>query len=197
MAVQALYQCEITGAEITSLLEDDVVIPEEGSLPKYAKTLLSTIEDHLGQIDNLISKASENWSVSRMPIVDRAILRIAVCEMLWIDSVPVSVGINEAVELAKAFGGEDDSARFVNGVLGRISRMERADIEAAVQAQDESMAENEVDGAILADAESAQADQVQVAQMQGDSVEAFQLEDVQDEVKADEIGSSQDVLAGE
>ena len=59
-----------------------------------------------------------------MPMVDRAILRCAVCEMLFVDDVPVKVCINEAVELAKDFGGEDESASFVNGILGNIARSE-------------------------------------------------------------------------
>ena len=62
-----------------------------------------------------------------MPVVDRAILRIAVYEMLYVDEVPVSVAINEAVELAKMYGGEDESSRFVNGVLGRIARAEESE----------------------------------------------------------------------
>ena len=57
-----------------------------------------------------------------MPVVDRALLRLAVYEMVYVDDVPVSVAINEAVELAKIYGGEDESSRFVNGVLGRIAR---------------------------------------------------------------------------
>lgn len=57
-----------------------------------------------------------------MPIVDRSILRLAAYEMMYVDDVPVSVSINEAVELAKDFGGEDESPRFVNGVLGRIAK---------------------------------------------------------------------------
>jgi N utilization substance protein B len=56
-----------------------------------------------------------------MPLVDRAILRLATFEMLYLDDVPCSVSINEAVELAKSFGGEDESSRFVNGVLGKIA----------------------------------------------------------------------------
>ena len=56
-----------------------------------------------------------------MPVVDRAILRLATYEMLYVDTVPISVTISEAVELAKAYGGEDESSRFVNGVLGRIA----------------------------------------------------------------------------
>ena len=63
-----------------------------------------------------------------MPVVDRALLRLAVYEIVYVDDVPVSVAINEAVELAKAYGGEDESSRFVNGVLGRIARtLEGAD----------------------------------------------------------------------
>ena len=57
-----------------------------------------------------------------MPIVDRSILRIATYEILFVEDVPTSVAINEAVELAKDFGGEDESPRFVNGVLGRIAK---------------------------------------------------------------------------
>lgn len=69
------------------------------------------------------SRPSENWSLARMPIVDRSILRLATFEMMYIDDVPTSVTINEAVELAKDFGGEDESHRFVNGILGRIAKM--------------------------------------------------------------------------
>jgi len=122
MAVQALYQSEITGEGIDSVASVDTIIPDDGSLPPYAVELLVNVQSHLEEIDNLISDASENWSITRMPIVDRAILRCAVCEMLYMDDVPVAVCINEAVELAKGFGGEDDSARFANGILGRIAR---------------------------------------------------------------------------
>ena len=81
------------------------------------KTTIMLVED-----DEKLAEASENWSVERMPIVDHVILLLACYEMLYEESVPVSVVINEAVELAKSFGGEDDSARFVNGLLGRIAR---------------------------------------------------------------------------
>ena len=80
------------------------------------------VRDNCEDIDARLDHASDNWALDRMPVVDRAILRVAVYEMLYVDEVPVSVAINEAVELAKAYGGEDDSSRFVNGVLGRIAR---------------------------------------------------------------------------
>ena len=78
-----------------------------------------------------------------MPIVDRCILRLATYEMLFVDEVPVSVAINEAVELAKDFGGEDESPRFVNGVLGRIARQleeDAKDPEAARRREEEALA---------------------------------------------------------
>ena len=80
-----------------------------------------------------------------MPIVDRAILRAAVCEMYWFDEIPVSVSINEAVELAKAFGGEDESARFINGVLGRLSRADEAELAELIGSAEEALAEADSD----------------------------------------------------
>lgn len=122
MAVQALYQSEITGSDLTAMEGNTHIIPDGGALPEYAVSLLATVAAHAAEIDRRISDASENWSLSRMPIVDRAILRASVCEIFFIEDVPVSVSINEAVELAKEFGGEDESCRFVNGILGRIAR---------------------------------------------------------------------------
>lgn len=91
-------------------------------MPAYALTLVRGIEAHRCAIDDQLVATSENWSLVRMPIVDRSILRLAAYEMMYVDDVPVSVAINEAVELAKDFGGEDESPRFVNGVLGRIAK---------------------------------------------------------------------------
>jgi N utilization substance protein B len=85
--------------------------------------LLSGTVEHVDEIDDLIACASENWSIDRMPIVDLSVLRMAIFEMKYLDDVPLSVSINEAVDLAKHYGGEDDSSRFVNGVLGKIAVM--------------------------------------------------------------------------
>lgn len=77
-------------------------------------------QEHLDELDAYIDAASENWALDRMPIVDRSLLRLTTYEMKYVDDVPISVSINEAVNLAKLFGGED-SPRFVNGILGRIA----------------------------------------------------------------------------
>ncbi len=122
-AVQVMYQSEILDTPVTQLLTDGVYIDEVGKLSDYACSLLSGVEQYREGIDGHLQETSENWSLSRMPIVDRSILRIATYEMIYVADVPLSVSINEAVELAKDFGGEDDSPRFVNGVLGRIAKL--------------------------------------------------------------------------
>ena len=122
-ALQVLYTSEITDASPTAIAETgDGRLAEDGPLPAYALALVRGIEAHRCAIDDQLVATSENWSLVRMPIVDRSILRLAAYEMMFVDDVPVSVAINEAVELAKDFGGEDESPRFVNGVLGRIAK---------------------------------------------------------------------------
>ncbi|MCL2888901.1 MAG: transcription antitermination factor NusB [Eggerthellaceae bacterium] len=122
-ALQVLYQSEILDVPAASIARGEWHIDEEGVLSDYAFSLLVGIEEHRSSIDNYLRETSENWALGRMPIVDRSILRLATYEMLYVKDVPLSVSINEAVELAKDFGGEDDSPRFVNGVLGRIAKM--------------------------------------------------------------------------
>ena len=86
----------------------------------YARYLVSGVQEHNADIDELITKYADRWTIERMPVVDRNVVRIALFELLWADDVPVPVAINEAVELAKAFS-TDDSGRFVNGLLGKIA----------------------------------------------------------------------------
>ena len=87
---------------------------------EYIKEKYAKIVEKLPQIDELLNEASDGWKVSRMGKADLTILRLAVYEMKMDEDVPVGVAINEAVELAKLFGGED-SGSFVNGILGKIA----------------------------------------------------------------------------
>lgn len=121
-ALALLYTSEITEEYATTIADEGRALEEAGPLTDYAKQLVRGVESHIAAIDKEIAATAENWSVHRMPIVDRSILRLAVYEMMFVDEVPTSVCINEAIELAKDFGGEDESPRFVNGVLGRIAR---------------------------------------------------------------------------
>ncbi len=147
-AVQMLYTAEIQGRPAWQLLEEGLCPEDIGPISDYAVRLVNGVESHVAELDARLSDTSENWAVSRMPIVDRSILRLAAFEMLYVDEVPVSVSINEAVELAKGFGGKDESPSFVNGVLGRIARTMGEEVELELE---------EAEGADEASAEEAQA----------------------------------------
>lgn len=106
----------------------------EAPLSDYSLKLIEGVEGNASQIDAIITDAAKNWTLDRMPVMDVVITRIALFEMLYVDDVPVSVSINEAVELAKRFGGEDDSPKFVNGMLGSVAR--HMEVEEATVAAD-------------------------------------------------------------
>lgn len=119
-ALQVMYQSEVLSVPTKELIEKNQLVEENKVLDKYAIFLLEGVSDKQDTLDEQIDKASENWAIDRMPLVDKSLLRLATYEMIYIEDVPVSVSINEAVNLAKDFGGED-SPRFVNGILGRIA----------------------------------------------------------------------------
>ena len=120
-ALSLLYSSDVAETDVRQVIETGSY-PVDIELSEYAEYLVLGTVDNLEDIDARLTATSENWALDRMPFVDRAILRLATYEMVYEDDVPVSVAINEAVELAKVYGGEDDSSRFVNGVLGRIAR---------------------------------------------------------------------------
>ncbi len=119
-ALQIMYQGDILDKTPRELIDNAQLVPETQGLDDYALMLLDGCKENLEAIDELIVSASENWALDRMPMVDRALLRLSTYEMRYVKDVPVSVSINEAVNLAKEFGG-DDSPRFINGILGRIA----------------------------------------------------------------------------
>jgi len=118
--VLALYQSDITGGDPAELLRDSAA--QDGVDPDpYALDLVSGTAAALVELDIAIGDAAEDWTVDRLAAVDRAILRVAVYEVLHREDVPVGAAIDEAVEAAKELS-TDESGRFVNGVLGRIAR---------------------------------------------------------------------------
>ena len=121
-ALQILYQREITGQSVGSILAARSYSDEDGEPSAYSKALALGTEVNGAAIDARIEATSQHWTLMRMPFVDRNILRLAVYEILFEPEVPDSVAINEAVEMAKAYG-TDDSPKFVNGVLGRIAEL--------------------------------------------------------------------------
>ena len=93
------------------------------SVGDYARSIALGVEEKKENLDGLIEKYSKGWKVKRLPKVNLAILRLAAYEILFVDDVPESVAINEAVELAKKYSGESDYS-FINGVLGALVKSE-------------------------------------------------------------------------
>ena len=106
VALQVLYTAEIKGASAAQIVAEGVFPSEEGPLSEYAQDLVRGVEQNRIVIDGSLKAAAENWSLGRMPIVDRSILRLAAYEIMFVEDVPTSVA----------------SPRFVNGVLGRIAK---------------------------------------------------------------------------
>jgi N utilization substance protein B len=99
----------------------DWVRRSDPPIPAYASELVEGVVTNGARIDSVLSSYAEDWSLQRMPPVDRTVLRLAVFELLWCDDVPTAVAIDEAVELAKSLSTED-SPRFINGILSRLVR---------------------------------------------------------------------------
>ena len=123
-ALDILYQADVTGTEPTEVLEG--WIDSGRDVDGFSRELVAGVGDHLPEIDLLLEEHTEGWTVSRMAVLDRAILRLAVHELRHRSDVPPSVAISEAVEAASALSSEG-AARFVNGILGRIAAEMRPD----------------------------------------------------------------------
>lgn len=126
-AVQALYAADQSGASADRVLSgvwsvtlESGVEPVSEEEQQFTSRAVRGVLGQLQELDTRIEKASVNWRLSRMPVVDRNILRLGAWELLFCKDVPVSVSINEAIELAKRFGGAESRA-FVNGILDRIA----------------------------------------------------------------------------
>ena len=133
-ALQILFEAATRGIDAHELLDEGLFIvdkpgqvdPADEGVPTsapddFARALVLGVSEHETELDERIADISENWALSRMPLVDLTILRIACFELYHCASdVPPSVAINEAVELAKLFAG-DESSKFINGILGRVA----------------------------------------------------------------------------
>ena len=108
-------QKDFTQDSVEKFLKDNAL----GSQQEYAKTLLEHIVTKITDIDAAIEKSSQGWTISRMAKTDLAVVRLATAEILYMEDIPMSVSINEAVELAKLYGGQQ-SPKFVNAVLKNI-----------------------------------------------------------------------------
>jgi len=120
-ALQALFEIDSVGHDAAEVLErqtEDEPLEEESI--GFVKELVEGVLRCEGEIDRVIEIYAPAWPVAQMALVDRNILRLAIFEILFNNKVPVKVVINEAVDLAKTFGG-DNTPKFINGVLGTVS----------------------------------------------------------------------------
>lgn len=120
VAMQALFQVDAVSHDPAAGLEAAAAELEASEEARaFAARLVEGVLEHLGEIDALIAAAAPQWPLEQIAAVDRAILRVAVYELRYTVDVPPKAAINEAIEIAKEYGG-DSSGRFVNGVLGHI-----------------------------------------------------------------------------
>jgi N utilization substance protein B len=142
--VDLLFEAEARGLSPAEVVKVRTALaasnPDVTALASYTITAALGVGEHAAHIDDLISSHLQGWTLDRLPAVDRAILRVAVWELLFADDVPEPVAVDEAVRLAKELS-TDDSPAFVNGVLGHVMLV-TPQIRAAAQAV-RGAAENE------------------------------------------------------
>ena len=119
-AVDVLYESDVRGTDAVSTLAERLAHADP-PVPEYTVELVEGVTANRAMLDRVLGEHAEGWTVGRMPPVDRAVLRLALYELLLRPDVPDAVAIDEAVELAKTLS-TDESPRFVNGILGRVLR---------------------------------------------------------------------------
>ena len=119
LALQILFQCDFHGSTEFWLEQFWAQREASESVRTFVSELVAGVRTHQVELDALITAYARNWTVDRMPVVDRNILRQAMYELLWIPDVPAKVTVDEALELAKNFA-DDETRRFVNGVLDQF-----------------------------------------------------------------------------
>ena len=127
-ALDLLYEADIRGTSAAETLNlRDVVEegPDARPIREYTRELVNGVGDNFRKIDELITTYAQGWDMDRLPAVDRNILRLGIYEILWSETTPDGVAIDEALTLAKELS-TDESAGFIHGVLGRISSIKES-----------------------------------------------------------------------
>ncbi len=125
-ALDLLYEADIRSKNALEVLTlREVAVDELRPIREYTRELIIGIDVHSRKIDELITTYAQGWDMDRLPAVDRNILRLGIYEILWVESVPDAVAIDEALLLAKELSS-DESSNFIHGVLGRISSIKES-----------------------------------------------------------------------
>ena len=117
-AIILLYQKDLLDKKISEILNNDLLVGRE--YDQFTLKLVEGVDKYRKRIDRTIKDVVENWTLERIAVIDRNILRVAIYEMLYEDDIPLKVSVDEAIEIAKSLGQKEDTPKFVNGVLGKI-----------------------------------------------------------------------------
>ncbi|MFE2374594.1 transcription antitermination factor NusB [Streptomyces sp. NPDC059398] len=122
-AFQILFEADQRGASVQTVLADWIRLARtddrQPPVSEYTMELVEGYAEHADRIDELIATYAVGWTLDRMPVVDRNIIRLGAYELVWVDGTPDAVVMDEAVQLAKEFS-TDESPAFINGLLGRF-----------------------------------------------------------------------------
>ncbi|MEO0082646.1 MAG: transcription antitermination factor NusB [candidate division WOR-3 bacterium] len=119
-ALEVLYRLDLVNDEPDETIEEILARKNPSDdAETYLRRLVQAVLDHRPDIDRMLKRHLRKWRVERLRVLDRSILRLACAEMMYFDDIPPKVSINEAVDISKKFG-DDDSGRFVNGVLDAV-----------------------------------------------------------------------------
>ncbi|MCJ7665637.1 MAG: transcription antitermination factor NusB [Actinobacteria bacterium] len=117
-AIILLYQRDLLKKSIDDLINNDLLVGKR--FDDFSLKLINGVMGNIKEIDRLISSIVQNWSLDRIAVIDRNILRVAIYEMLYEDDIPLKVSVDEAIEIAKNLGQKQDTPKFINGVLGKL-----------------------------------------------------------------------------
>ena len=117
-AVIVLYQSDLLGKDPEEVLKNEIDFGKK--IDEFALELVIGVNKNRKAIDEEIVGVVENWTIERIAVIDRNILRVAIYEMLFEKDIPLKVSVDEAIEIAKTLGQKDDTPKFINGILGRI-----------------------------------------------------------------------------
>lgn len=117
-AVQSLFQVDMSGTNKVDAINN--VLEEDEKSDEFLEQLVFGTLENLEEIDLVIKDHLKNWKIDRVGNVDRAVIRMGIYEMKYLKEIPINVSLNEAIDVAKSFGG-DESGRFVNGVLSKVA----------------------------------------------------------------------------
>lgn len=122
LALKILYRYEEGDADLTGCIAKILTAKKyDEKVASFCERLVATTTEHRQEIDTRIIEVLENWPFERISLIDKIVLRLGVCEIVFFEDVPPQVAINEAIEVVKKYGGSE-SGRFVNGILDAVKK---------------------------------------------------------------------------